>query len=115
MSHKPSETLPDALYYLGNQETAMLSSTKTIEAPLSPSELVSLDTQQVFEAYCTAIQSKDKKMACEYAKVFMLKAFACNRWFLRISKRQKNDFLRYLKNWEILESHFFVFLRFLKL
>jgi hypothetical protein len=57
----------------------MLSSTKTIEAPLSPSELVSLDTQQVFEAYCTAIQSKDKKMACEYAKVFMLKAFACNR------------------------------------
>ena len=57
----------------------MLTVTKTIEAPLSPSELISLDTQQVFEAYCTALQSKDKQKACEYAKVFMLKAFACNR------------------------------------
>jgi len=57
----------------------MLTTTKTIESRLSPSELIALDTQKVFEAYCSALDSKDKQKACEYAKVFMLKAFAVSR------------------------------------
>ena len=57
----------------------MLTVTKTIEAPLSPSELISLDTQKVFKAYCAALDAKDKQQACEYAKVFMMKAFAVSR------------------------------------
>tara|TARA_R100000030_G_scaffold100358_1_gene93197 strand:- start:76 stop:333 length:258 start_codon:yes stop_codon:yes gene_type:complete len=57
----------------------MLTTTETIEKRLSPSELISLDTQKVFEAYCAALDAKDKQQACEYAKVFMMKAFAVSR------------------------------------
>ena len=57
----------------------MLTTTKTVESRLSPSELIALDTQKVFEAYCAALDAKDKQQACEYAKVFMMKAFAVSR------------------------------------
>jgi hypothetical protein len=75
VSQNPSEDHPDALYYLGNRDThQMLTTTETIVKPLTATEKIALDNQQVCEAFVEALKAGDKKTATEYAKVIMLKA-----------------------------------------
>ena len=52
----------------------MLTTTETIEKPLTPAEKIALDNQKVCEAFVEALKAGDKKTATEYAKVIMLKA-----------------------------------------
>ena len=77
VSHRPSETLPDALYYLGNRETSqMLTKTSTVITEISPQEKIALDTQKVCEAFIQAYEAGDRQNALQYAKVVMLKAMS---------------------------------------
>lgn len=54
----------------------MLTTTETIEKPLSPTEKIALDNQKVCEAFIQAYEAGDRKTACEYAKVIFLKALS---------------------------------------
>lgn len=77
VSQNPSETLQDTLYYLGNRDTPqMLTTTETIEKPLSPTEKIALDNQKVCEAFIKYYEAGDRQNACEYAKVIFLKALS---------------------------------------
>jgi hypothetical protein len=77
VSHRPSETLPDALYYLGNQKTfQMLTKTSTVITEISAQEKIALDTQKVCEAFIQAYEAGDRQNALQYAKVVMLKAMS---------------------------------------
>ena len=58
----------------------MLTKTQTIETDLSPEEKIALDDLKVCEAFMAASVEGNKKVALEYAKVIMLKAFAVGRW-----------------------------------
>jgi len=57
----------------------MLTEIKTVEVELDPRAKCKLDTQLVVDAYMKALNDGDKHMALEYAKIFMLKAFAVGR------------------------------------
>ena len=57
----------------------MLTTTETIEKPISPTEKIALDNQKVCEAFIQAYEAGDRKNALEYAKVVMLKAMSMNR------------------------------------
>ena len=57
----------------------MLTTTCTIEKPLTPTEKIALDNQKVCEAFIQAYEAGDKQTALEYAKVVMLKAMSMNR------------------------------------
>lgn len=77
VSHNPSETLRNTLQYLGNQETSkMLTTTETIEKPISPTEKIALDNQKVCEAFIKYYEAGDRQNALEYAKVIFLKAMS---------------------------------------
>ena len=54
----------------------MLTVTETIEKPLSATEKIALDTQKVCEEFIKYYEAGDRKNACEYAKVVMLKALS---------------------------------------
>jgi hypothetical protein len=57
----------------------MLTTTEVIEKPLTPQQKIALDDQKVCEAFMAARVEGNKKVALEYAKVIMLKAFAVGR------------------------------------
>jgi hypothetical protein len=57
----------------------MLTKIQTVETDLSPTEKIALDDQKVCEAFMAARVEGNKKVALEYAKVIMLKAFAVGR------------------------------------
>lgn len=54
----------------------MLTTTCTIEKPLTPTEKIALDNQKVCEAFIQAYEAGDRQTACEYAKVIFLKALS---------------------------------------
>jgi hypothetical protein len=54
----------------------MLTVTKTIEQPITSADKIALNNQTVCDALIAALESGDKKNACEYAKVMMLKAMS---------------------------------------
>lgn len=120
VSHRPSETLPDALYYLGNRETSqMLTKTSTVITEISAQEKIALDTQKVCEAFIEAYEAKDYKVAVSYAKVIMLKAMCLNDWSfpqpvetVENSKSQKVKNLTFLVFWIIENLRFLSFLSF---
>mgnify|MGYP003325956617 FL=1 len=118
VSHRPSETLPDALYYLGNRETSqMLTKTSTVITEISPQEKIALDTQKVCEAFIQAYEAGDRQNALQYAKVVMLKAMSL--WgfpqpveTVENSKSQKVKNLTFLVFWIIENLRFLSFLSF---
>lgn len=57
----------------------MLTTTETIQRPLTPTETISLDTQRVVDAYIENMAAGNKPETLAYAKVLMLKAMAMNR------------------------------------
>ena len=54
----------------------MLTVTETVERSISTAEKIALDNQLVCEKLIQAIESQDKPMALQYAKVMMLKAMS---------------------------------------
>ena len=54
----------------------MLTVTETVERSISADEKIALDNQLVCEKLIQAIESQDKPMALQYAKVMMLKAMS---------------------------------------
>ena len=98
----------------------MLTTTETIVKPLTATEKIALDNQQVCEAFVEALKAGDKKTATEYAKVIMLKAMCL--WgfpqvFPQVVENSKSQKSRIPKNLKILKSQkssFFRFLTFLK-
>lgn len=83
----------------------MLTTTETIEKPLSPTEKIALDNQKVCEAFIQAYEAGDRKTACEYAKVIFLKALSLwvfhNLWKLwktQNLKKTKISFFEFFQN-----------------
>jgi len=54
----------------------MLTTTETIEKPISPAEKIALDNQKVCEAFIKYYEAGDRQNALEYAKVIFLKAMS---------------------------------------
>jgi len=54
----------------------MLTVTETTERSLTATEKIALDNQKVCEAFIKYYEAGDRKNACEYAKVVMLKAMS---------------------------------------
>ena len=52
----------------------MLTITETIEKPLTATQKIALDTQNVCEAYLKHMAAGEKSESLAYAKVLMLKA-----------------------------------------
>lgn len=101
----------------------MLTTTCTIEKPLTPTEKIALDNQKVCEAFIQAYEAGDRQTACEYAKVIFLKALSLwgfqrfsttcgNCGKLKILKSQKSYFFGFLSFSEILKFKFFKILSF---
>lgn len=62
------------LYMSRREFHPMLTVTETVERSISADEKIALDNQLVCEKLIQAIESQDKPMALQYAKVMMLKA-----------------------------------------
>jgi len=54
----------------------MLTTTETIERPLTATQKIALDTQKVCEEFIKFYEAGDRQNACEYAKVIFLKALS---------------------------------------
>jgi len=76
----------------------MLTTTETIEKPISPTEKIALDNQKVCEAFIKYYEAGDRQNALEYAKVIFLKAMSLwvfhNLW--KLWKLWKTQILKIL-------------------